>query len=62
MKNLTLEEYEAQARKIAFNIMASGDTVRVDCGEAGAFIIMEEQEYNIMRESLINAIEASDIE
>lgn len=52
MKNLTLEEYLAQSSGLVHDVMASGEIVRVDCGKAGAFVIMEEPEYMIMRDAL----------
>jgi hypothetical protein len=39
MKTITLEEYEKQVSSLAFDVIASGEVVRVDCGEAGAFVI-----------------------
>ena len=42
IKNITVEEFEAQARNIVFDVMACGDIVRVDCGESGRFVIMDE--------------------
>lgn len=59
MKNLSLEEYEAQARSIVFDVMAAGDIVCVDCGDAGKFVIMEEPEYQIMRDALKTVLSAA---
>jgi len=57
MKNLTLEEFEAQIRGVVVNdVLACKEVVRVDCGEAGAFVVMEEPEYARLRDALVTLI------
>jgi hypothetical protein len=54
MKNLVLEEFEAQTRRIIMDdVLERGDVVRVDCGNAGAFVAMKESEYKILRDALV---------
>lgn len=51
IKNMTVGEFSAEAHTLP-GVVLSGDIIRVDCDEAGAFIIMEEPEYIIMRDAL----------
>jgi len=43
MKTITLDEYEQQSRSIPFDVIAAGEAVCVDCGDAGTFIISREE-------------------
>lgn len=52
MKKITLEQYEKEARSLVFDVMAAGDIVEVDCGDAGSFVIMEGPEYQVLRDAL----------
>lgn len=51
VKNVTVGEFSAKAHTMVGDVLA-GDMVRVDCDEAGAFVMLEEPEYKIMRDSL----------
>ena len=50
VKNMTVGEYTAEAHALP-GVVLSGDFVRVDCGDAGAFLMMEEPEYQMLRDS-----------
>lgn len=51
IKNMTVSEYTAEAHTLP-GVILSGDLVRVDCDDAGAFIMLDEPEYIIMRDAL----------
>lgn len=51
IKNMTVGEFSADAHMLP-GVVLSGDIVRVDCDEAGAFVIMEEPEYLILRDAM----------
>ncbi|MDR2513869.1 MAG: hypothetical protein LBD02_01520 [Christensenellaceae bacterium] len=51
MKNVSLDEFSAGLPGIVWDVMAAGDIVCVDTGEAGRFVVMEEAEYNVLREA-----------
>jgi len=50
-KSISVGEFMASAHTLP-ELILSGDLVRVDCGEPGAFIMLEEPEYQIMRDAL----------
>jgi hypothetical protein len=56
IKNMTVSEYTAEAPSLP-GVVLSGDFVRVDCDEAGAFMMIEEPEYQIMRDALAAIIQ-----
>ncbi len=51
IKNMTVGEFSAEAHTLP-GVVLSGDLVRVDCDEAGAFVIMEEPEYLVLRDAM----------
>lgn len=51
IKHMTVGEFSAEAHTLP-GVVLSGDIIRVDCDEAGAFVIMEEPEYITMRDAL----------
>ena len=52
MKRIDVTEFEKKPTDVMFDVLAVGETLWVDCGEAGAFVVLDEGEYNIMREAL----------
>ena len=50
VKHLTVSAYTAVAHTLP-GVVLSGDFVRVDCDEAGAFMMIDEEEYKILRDS-----------
>ena len=42
IKNLGLEEYEAQSRSLVYDVMAVGDAMCVDTGTAGKFFMVRD--------------------
>lgn len=55
IKNMTVGEFSAEAHMLP-GVVLSGDLVRVDCDEAGAFVMLEEPAYIIMRDALAAVI------
>lgn len=51
IKKMTVGEFSAEAHTLP-GVVLSGEIIRVDCDEAGAFVIMEEPEYIMMRDVL----------
>jgi hypothetical protein len=45
MKYISIEEYEAKTSGLVFDVVASGEAVRVDTGEAGAFVMIREDKF-----------------
>lgn len=60
MKDLTFDEFVSQLGDHINGVAIGGDMIRVDCGNAGVFVILDEAEYNIMREALKMMLGASD--
>jgi hypothetical protein len=52
MKELTLNEFMNNIPAILIGVTRDGDMVRVDAGKQGAFVIMAEPEYQILRDAL----------
>lgn len=63
MKNVSLDEFSTGLPGIVWDVMAAGDIVCVDTGEAGRFVVMEEAEYNVLREAtaLVLGADGSDV-
>jgi hypothetical protein len=57
-KNMQVKEFVAEASTLP-EIVLSGDIVRVDCGEKGEFVMLEEPEYNVLRDALATLIKIS---
>ena len=57
MKKLTLEEFEADVRSVVLNdILVAREIARIDCGDSGAFVVMEEPEYANLRDALVTLL------
>ena len=52
MLNVKLDDFEDAPRELAYGIIREGDIVRVDCGEAGAVVMMDEAEYDVHRQAI----------
>jgi len=52
MKNIKLEEFKKNIDTVADDILGVGEMYRVDAGSPGALVIMEEPEYEVMRDAL----------
>lgn len=52
MKEVSLDQFKASTAEIVLDILSAGDIYCVDAGKSGKIVIMEEAEYNIMREAL----------
>ena len=63
MKTITFETFDDNLSNVMEDVLGDGDIIRVDCGSSlGAFVIMEEAEYNIMRDALKTVITAATFE
>ena len=62
MKNLKLSEFMLNIPAMLSGVTDGGDIVRVETDKHGAFVIMEEAEYNIMRDALKTVITAATFE
>ena len=52
MKDITLAEFKASLLGVISGVVTEGDVVRVDCREAGAFVVLQELEYKDLRDAL----------
>lgn len=58
IKNITVGQFSAEAHTLP-GVVLSGDLVRVDCDEAGAFVLIEEPEYQALRDAMAALIAVS---
>ena len=52
MKTLELNEFMDSLPGVISAVTVDGDVVRVDCGAAGAFVMIDEPEYEVFRDAL----------
>jgi len=52
MKNITYDDFKSSLPGVVSSILYDGDIVRVAVGDAGAFVLMEEPEYNVLLDAL----------
>ena len=61
MKTITLPEFEAQAKEIAFGVIGS-EPVCVNCKGSGKFVIIDESEHEVMSKALKTVIQAANMD
>lgn len=53
MTEITLEQFGAEPERFVLSALSVGDIFAIDTGKGGKAVLMEEAEYNIMREAVV---------